>query len=127
MSETSGLLLGSAAGGWLYQHAGATTPFLFEAACMVVAAVAVGGWTTLVADTAATPERPRGRDLLAEVLRIPGVLLMGVANAVLIAIQTGTLVFLFPLYLFKRAGVGPEAASRSAPPPAGWRRSRRLS
>src|SRR4030095_13669853 len=38
MSETSGLLLGSALGGWLYQQAGATTPFLFEATCMVVAA-----------------------------------------------------------------------------------------
>ena len=34
---------------------------------------------------------------------------MGVTNAVLIAIQTGTLVFLFPLYLFERADVGPEA------------------
>ncbi len=42
------------------------------------------------------------------ILRTPGVLLMGVTNAVLIAIQTGTLVFLFPLYLFKRAGVGAE-------------------
>jgi MFS family permease len=109
MSETSGLLLGSAAGGWLYQQTGATTPFLFEAACMVVAAIAVGGWTTLVAEKAATPERSRDRHLLAEILRIPGVLLMGVTNAVLIAIQTGTLVFLFPLYLFTRAGVSAEA------------------
>jgi MFS family permease len=109
MSETSGLLLGSAAGGWLYQRAGVTTPFLFEAACMIVAAIAVGRRATLVADEAATPERPRDRRPLAEVLRIPGVLLMGVTNAVLIAIQTGTLVFLFPLYVFKRAGVGPEA------------------
>jgi MFS family permease len=109
MSETSGLLLGSAAGGWLYQQAGVTTPFLFEAACMIVAAVAVGRWAMHVADKPATPERPQGRHLLAEVLRTPGVVLMGVTNAVLIAIQTGTLVFLFPLYLFKRAGVGPEA------------------
>jgi MFS family permease len=109
MSETSGLLLGSAAGGWLYQQAGVTIPFLFEAACMVIAAVAVGGWAPGVADETAAPERPRDRHLLAEVLRTPGVLLMGVTNAVLIAIQTGTLVFLFPLYLFKRAGVGPEA------------------
>jgi MFS family permease len=109
MSETSGLLLGSAAGGWLYQQAGVTTPFLFEAACMIVAAVAVGRWTRDVADRPTTPERPQGRHRLAEVLRTPGVVLMGVTNAVLIAIQTGTLVFLFPLYLFKRAGVGPEA------------------
>jgi MFS family permease len=106
MSETSGLLLGSAVGGWLYQQAGVTTPFLFEAACMVVAAVAVGRWAALAGDKATTP---RDRHLLAEVLRTPGVLLMGVTNAVLIAIQTGTLVFLFPLYLFTRAGVGPEA------------------
>jgi MFS family permease len=47
--------------------------------------------------------------MLAKVLRTPGVLLMGVTNAVLMAIQTGTLVFLFPLYLFMRAGLGPEA------------------
>jgi MFS family permease len=75
---------------------------------MVVAAVAVGRWATLAADKATTPQRPQDRHLLAEVLRTPGVLLMGVTNAVLIAIQTGTLVFLFPLYLFRRAGVGPE-------------------
>ena len=109
MSETSGLLLGSAAGGGLYQHAGVTIPFLFEAACMVVAAVAVGRWTARAPDEATTPQRPQHRHLLAEVLRTPGVLLIGGTNAVLIAIQTGTLVFLFPLYLFERAGVGPEA------------------
>lgn len=40
---------------------------------------------------------------------MPGVLLMGVTNAVLITIQTGVLVFLFPLYLVKRGGLGPEA------------------
>ena len=33
---------------------------------------------------------------------------MGLTNAVLIAIQTGVLVFLFPLYLVDRGGVGPE-------------------
>src|SRR2546428_1303109 len=42
MSETAGLFCGSAAGGWLYQGAGVASPFLFEAACMVVAALAVG-------------------------------------------------------------------------------------
>jgi len=108
MSETCGLLLGSAGGGWLYQQAGVTTPFLFEAACMVIATVVVGRWAALGADKATTPQRPPDRHLLAEVLRTPGVLLMGVTNAVLIAIQTGTLLFLFPLYLFRRAGVGPE-------------------
>ena len=109
MSETSGLLLGSAAGGWLYQHAGAITPFLFEAACMIFAAVAVARWATLAADATTRPQRREGGHALAEVLRTPGVLLMGVTNAVLIAIQTGTLVFLFPLYVVTRAGVGPEA------------------
>lgn len=36
MSETVGLLLGSAAGGWLYQGVGVASPFLFEAGCMLV-------------------------------------------------------------------------------------------
>src|SRR5882724_7200459 len=39
MSETLGLLLGSAAGGWLYQGVGIASPFLFEAGCMLVAAL----------------------------------------------------------------------------------------
>jgi MFS family permease len=108
ISETSGLLLGTATGGWLYQQAGVTTPFLFEAACMVVAAVTVGCWATLTAEQTTTPQRPQDRRLLTRVLRTPGVLLMAVTNAVLIAIQTGVLVFLFPLYLFQRAGAGPE-------------------
>jgi MFS family permease len=108
MSETSGLLLGSALGGWLYQRAGATTPFLFEATCMVVAAVAVARWAVLAAHETSAPQPRQDRRLLAEVLRTPGVVLMGVTSATLMAIQTGALVFLFPLYLFTRAGVGPE-------------------
>jgi MFS family permease len=108
MSETSGLLLGSALGGWLYQRAGATTPFLFEATCMVVAAVAVARWAVLAAHATSAPQPRQDRRLLAEVLRTPGVVLMGVTSAMLMAIQTGALVFLFPLYLFTRAGVGPE-------------------
>jgi MFS family permease len=107
MSEASGLLLGSALGGWLYQQAGATTPFLFEAACMVVAAVGVGRWAVFAPDEASTPPRRHGRRLLAEVLRTPGIVVMGVTSAVLMAIQTGAVVFLFPLYLFTRAGVDP--------------------
>src|SRR5262249_60650257 len=39
----------------------------------------------------------------------PAVVLMGVTSAVLVAIHTGVLVFLFPLFLVKRAGVGPDA------------------
>jgi MFS family permease len=109
MSETSGLLLGSAAGGWLYQGVGVASPFLFEAACMVVAAITVGHWASLVAG--ATPPRQRSRDqrVLGTVLHTPGVFLMGATSALLTAIQTGVLVFLFPLYLLTRGGLGPEA------------------
>jgi MFS family permease len=46
---------------------------------------------------------------MRSVLRTPDVLLMGVTSALLTAIQTGVLVFLFPLYLLRRAGLGPEA------------------
>src|SRR3990167_665992 len=41
MSETLGLLVGSTVGGLLYQLVGIATPFIFEAACMVLGAVAV--------------------------------------------------------------------------------------
>jgi len=109
MSETSGLLLGTAAGGWLYQGVGVASPFLFEAACMVAATAAVAGWASLPLSKAIPSRGPGNRHLLAAVLRTPGVLLMGMTNALLTAIQTGVLVFLFPLYLAERAGVGPEA------------------
>jgi MFS family permease len=109
MSETSGLLLGSAAGGWLYQGMGAASPFLFEAACLMVAMVVVARWASFTAKAAAAEPRPSNRHLLRTVLRTPGVLLMGTTNALLVAIQTGVLVFLFPLYLVKRGGLGPEA------------------
>ncbi len=108
MSETSGLLLGSAAGGWLYEGIGVASPFLFEAACMVVAALTVLRWASLAS---ATPPRPRSqnRRALSTVLHTSGVVLMGVTSALLTAIQVGVLVFLFPLYLFTRAGFGPKA------------------
>jgi MFS family permease len=109
MSETAGLLLGSAIGGWLYQLVGAGSPFVFEAACMLVAAVAVGRWASLPARRESGTGRSRDWRQLRTVLRTPGVLAMGVTNAVLTAIQTGVLVFLFPLYLANRVGVGPEA------------------
>ena len=109
MSETAGLLLGSAAGGWLYQRLGAGSPFVFEAACMGVAALAVGRWASRAARHLPAPQGSRDRRLLTAILRTPGVLLMGAINATLIAIQTGVLVFLFPLYLVNRGGVGPEA------------------
>ena len=106
ISETSGLLLGSAAGGWLYQGVGAISPFLFEAACMVVAALIVFRWASL---GATVPSRQQDRGVLSAVLNTPGVLLMGVTSALLTAIQVGVLVFLFPLYLFTRAGLPPKA------------------
>jgi MFS family permease len=108
MSETAGLLLGSAAGGWLYEGMGVASPFLFEAACMVVAALTVLRWASLAS---ATPSRQRSqnRRALSTVLHTPGVVLMGVTSALLTAIQVGVLVFLFPLYLFTRAGFGPKA------------------
>lgn len=108
MSEASGLLVGSAAGGWLYQRLGVGTPFVFEAACMLLAAVVIG-FSTPRGDR--PPPRPQSRErrLLAVALRTPGVLLMSVTNATLIAIQTGVLVFLFPLYLAQRRGAAPDA------------------
>jgi DHA1 family multidrug resistance protein-like MFS transporter len=108
MSETSGLLLGTAASGWLYQGIGITSPFLFEATCMVAATAAVTGWASLPLSNAIPSPGPSNRHLLRAVLRTPGVVLMGMTNALLIAIQTGVLVFLFPLYLVERGGVGPQ-------------------
>jgi MFS family permease len=109
MSETLGLLFGSAAGGWLYQSAGAASPFVFEAACLVVAAAVLGRWAARASDGPTGPRASRDRRVLGVVLRTPGVLLMGMANAALIAIHTGVIVFLFPLYLAERGRVGPEA------------------
>jgi predicted MFS family arabinose efflux permease len=110
MSETLGLLAGSAVGGWLYQHVAAAGPFVFEAACMVAAAAAVGRRVPAAsAEPRATPAAPGpDRRRLRGVMHTPGVLLMGVTSAALAAVQTGTLVFLFPLYLAERGGLRPE-------------------
>lgn len=110
MSETSGLLAGSAAGGWLYEELGATSPFVFEAACMLVAAVAVARWASLPVRSVAPARASRGRGRVGAILRTPGVLLMGVISGTLVAIQTGIVVFLFPLYLVTRGGVSPRTA-----------------
>jgi MFS family permease len=107
MSEALGLLLGTAAGGWLYQGVSVASPFAFEAACMLAAAVAAARWALLVAPRSPAPEGARDRGLLGAVLSTPGVLLMGLTNAGLIAIQVGVLVFLFPLYLANRGGLAP--------------------
>jgi MFS family permease len=61
----------------------------------------------LVAPRSPAPEGARDRGLLGAVLSTPGVLLMGLTNAGLIAIQVGVLVFLFPLYLANRGGLAP--------------------
>jgi len=111
MSETSGLLLGCTTGGWLYQGVSVVSPFVFEATCMLVAVAAFA-----IEPTSASTASPRSAAsfarldwrLLRAVLRIPGVLLMSLCNAVLIGIQTGVLVFLFPLYLVEQGGLRPE-------------------
>lgn len=105
MAETLGVLLGSTIGGWLYQDAGTATPFLFEAGCMLVAA-AVVGWS-------GPPSPERRADTvdwraLRSVIRIPGVTLTSLTNATLMGIQTGVVVFLFPLYLVERGSVSPQ-------------------
>jgi MFS family permease len=110
MSETLGLLLGTTAGGWLYQDVDVASPFVFEAICVLIAAIAMAR-----RDASTPPTRPapsltsHDRRRLGVVLRTRGVLLMSVTNAVLIAIQTGVLVFLYPLYLVERGRLGPEA------------------
>lgn len=109
MSETLGLLLGSAAGGWVYRGVGGSGPFVCEAACMVVATVAVGRQAAPPTALRSTPSPvSHDRHLLGVVLRTPGVLLMSLINAALIAIQTGLLVFLYPLFAAEQGGVSPE-------------------
>jgi len=107
MSETLGLLVGSTAGGWLYEGLGPTSPFFLEAACLLVASIVL----TRSVFAEAEPSRPRAATLqtghaLGMVLRTPGVVLMGLTNAALIATQTGVMVFLFPLYLANNRNLG---------------------
>jgi MFS family permease len=85
MSETLGLLVGSVTGGWLYQGVSLASPFVFEAGCMLVAAIAIGRWGRSTAEPRSATLRA-GLDwrLLGMVLRTPGVLLMSLSNAVLI-------------------------------------------
>ena len=108
MSESLGLLFGSAAGGWAYQIAGQASPFVVEAGCMVVAAMVVG-WVGLPAVTRppSVDRMVAGVPSLREVVRAPGVMLACVVNAVVMGVQTGVLVFLFPLYLAERGHFAP--------------------
>ena len=109
MSETLGLLLGSAASGWLYRSAGVASPFIFEAGCMLVAAVVMASSAVrTTGSTSAVPGVARDRPRLRSVLEIPGVRLMGLTSAILIALQAGVLVFLFPLFLVNRRSASPE-------------------
>jgi MFS family permease len=110
ISETLGLLLGTSLGGALYEGLGLATPFVFESACMLLAAVVLAGWRAPAAPFR-SPSLSRRRDwqAVAAVLRTPGVPLMGFVSAALVSIQTGVLVFLFPAYLSDRGRLGPSA------------------
>ena len=124
MSETSGLLLGTAAGGWLYQGLGVASPFLFEAACLLAAAIFVARWALPPASQEPAAGGWGDRHQLGAVLRAPGVLDASVTNAVLTVIQTGVLVFLFPSISSTAAGSRqqPSACSRAWVSSAGsWR------
>lgn len=105
MSETFGLLVGSTVGGRLFQDVGMASPFLFEAACMTLAAGTVA-WFPLPARKSPQPAT-RDRRLPGRVLEVPGVVRMSLVNAALAGIQTGALVFLFPLYLSERGHLLP--------------------
>jgi predicted MFS family arabinose efflux permease len=110
VSESLGLLLGSATGGWLYERAGLTSPFLAEAACMAVAALVVG-WSGVPAAVARPPRAATesGAPSLRAIVRVRGVMLACVVNAAVMGVQTGVLVFLFPLYLAERGGFTPRS------------------
>jgi MFS family permease len=107
MCETLGLLLGSTTGGWFYQGVGAASPFFLEAACLLVASIVLARAALPRAARRTSLAAPEERPALALVLRTPGVVLMAITNAALIGIQTGIMVFLFPLYLVNYRDVGP--------------------
>lgn len=109
MSESVGLLIGSAAGGWLYQRAGHASPFVVEAGCMVVAALVVGAFGLPVAPRTPEQRMSSAAPALRDVIHAPGVMLASGVNAVVMGVQTGVLVFLFPLYLAERGHFTPGA------------------
>jgi len=77
---------------------------------MMVAAMAAG-WLNLPtpARNASSATEPDHSHRLRGVVRVPGVMLMSITNAALVAVQTGVIVFLFPLYLLERGRLAPEA------------------
>jgi MFS transporter, DHA1 family, multidrug resistance protein len=107
MAETLGLLVGSAAGGSVYARSGPTTPFLLEASCMLVAAVVVG-WFGLPPAAPPTPTVTSERRPLRHLVDVPGFVLMCCTNGAVMGIQTGVVVFLFPLYLVARGAMSPQ-------------------
>jgi MFS family permease len=104
MAESVGLLLGSAAGGSLYTHGAPTGPFLLEAGCMLMASAAIG-WLGLPPTPATSTVTTSGHEPLKTLTRVPGFVLMCSASTALAGIQTGVMVFLFPLYLADHAGM----------------------
>ena len=120
MSETLGLLLGTTAGGWLYQSidAGAgDDPASGGEPLRVRGGLRADRGNCLGAEgrvSSAASLTSHDRRRLGAVLRRRGVLLMSVTNAVLIAIQTGVLVFLYPLYLVEPAGLARKPSGSSS-------------
>ena len=82
---------------------------MFEAVCLLAAAILVARWVLPPASQKPAAGGWGDRHQLGAVLRAPGVLDASVTNAVLTVIQTGVLVFLFPLYLVNRGGFTPAA------------------
>jgi MFS family permease len=111
MAESLGLLIGNAIGGSLYVQGSAASPFVAEAGCMVIAATVVARFGlpgTRPRAAAATP--PGGA--LRDFTHVRGFVLMCCTSAALMAIQTGVLVFLFPLYLVERGSLSPQATGQ---------------
>jgi MFS family permease len=109
MAETLGLLVGSGVGGLLYVLSRPTSPFVLEAGCMVMAAIAVTGFGLPEATPSARVALTHHRGILKELGRVPGFVLMCCTNAALTGIQTGVIVFLLPLYLVERGRISPPA------------------
>jgi MFS family permease len=108
MSETLGLLVGSTVGGWLYEHSGRASPFIFEAGCMVIAGAVVGSAGMPAATQVTVNPFTTGRLGFRTLLHVPGFVLMCSTNAAIVGIQSGVIVFLLPLYLVERGQVSPE-------------------
>jgi MFS family permease len=107
IAETLGLLVGSFAGGSLYTRSGPTSPFVLEAACMLMAAAAVG-WFGLPPAALPIPTVTSERRPLRHLVDVPGFVLMCCTNGAVMGIQTGVVVFLFPLYLVERGAMSPQ-------------------